>query len=111
MLDFKCPGSMSIKQPMPEMFTCPNCKAEVEIWTHERMRKCDSCGKPVTKDMGGASCIQWCQYAKQCIGEEKYQELLRTGVISEGTNDEAYIPEKLMEFMKKCGIPIPGEGN
>ena len=108
MLSFKCPGSIRVRQPMPEMFTCPNCGSEVEIWTHERMRKCSICNKPVVKDMGGASCIQWCQYAKECIGEERYQELLRKGVISEG-EEEVRIPEGLKEFMKKCGMTIPGE--
>lgn len=108
---FKCPGSMSIKQPIPEMFVCPNCGSEVEIWTNERMRKCGSCGQRVLREIDSASCVQWCQSARECIGAERYDELLRTGVISEDANKEICIPEKLREFMRECGVPIPGEGN
>ena len=106
---FACPGSISVKQPFPEIFFCPNCGTDIEIWTNERMRKCDSCGNAVVRDMGGASCVQWCERAKDCVGEERYGELLRTGVISKDGEVEARIPEKLKEFMRECGIPVPGE--
>jgi predicted amidophosphoribosyltransferase len=108
-LSFRCPGSISVRQPIPETYFCPNCGAEVEVWTNERMRICRSCGTPVSREMEGLSCVQWCQSAKECIGKEKYEELLRTGVISEGGKEETHIPEKLKEFMRKCDIPIPNE--
>jgi len=107
MIDFKCPGSKNIKEPVPDIFTCPNCGAEVEVWTDEHIRRCSSCGKSVVREMDSAWCIQWCQYAKECIGIEKYEELLKTGIISEDRKEEMRIPEKLEEFMKERGIPIP----
>jgi transcription elongation factor Elf1 len=104
-----CPGSMRIKEPMPEFFTCPDCGEEVEIWTHERTRKCSSCGKSVFREINSAWCVQWCQYAKECIGAEQYEELLKSGAISQKA-EEAIIPGKLKEFMKERGMSIPGEG-
>jgi len=109
--DIKCPGSKSIREPVPEAFTCPNCGAEVEIWTHEHMRRCNSCGKTVVRDIDTGWCIQWCAYAKDCIGVEKYEELLEAGAISKEKKEEISIPQKLKEFMREGKIPIPGEEN
>jgi len=108
-IDFKCPGSKNVREPLPEIFTCPNCRTEVEMWTDEHIRKCHSCGKAVSRELDTAWCIQWCQYAKECIGAEKYEELLATGMISEEKKEDISIPEKLKEFMRECNIPIPGE--
>ncbi|MBC8234101.1 hypothetical protein H8E77_31525 [bacterium] len=109
--DLKCPGSKSVREPVPEVFTCPNCGAEVEIWTHEHMRICNSCGKTVVREIDTVWCIQWCPYAKDCIGVEKYEELLEAGAISEERKEEISIPQKLKEFMREGNIPIPGEEN
>ena len=68
---FQCPGAVRIKEPIPEFFKCPTCGAEVEIWTHEQSRKCERCGTEVFKEYV-PSCIEWCKYAKDCIGEEAY---------------------------------------
>ena len=81
-MEFRCPGSSRIRQPIPEIFTCSDCGAEVEIWTSELRRKCSSCGKTVARDIDSAHCIQWCRYAKECIGVEEYEELLKKGIIS-----------------------------
>ena len=107
-MDLKCPGAGRVRQPVPETFTCLNCGAEVEIWTHERMRRCGSCGKPVSREMDSMSCVQWCQRAKECIGVERYNKLISEGIISEDTEEEVHIPERLREFMEECGLPVPG---
>jgi DNA-directed RNA polymerase subunit RPC12/RpoP len=109
MMDLRCPGSKYVRQPIPEIFTCSNCGAEVEIWTNELKRKCRSCGQTVARKIGTTYCIQWCQCAKECIGIEMYEELLRTGAISEDEEGKVYIPKRLKEFMKESGIPIPND--
>ena len=109
MLDLNCPGSKSLKEPVPEIFTCPDCGGEVEIWTHERMRKCGSCGTTVMRELDSAWCVQWCRYAKECVGVEKYEEMLQAGLISEDNEEETCIPERLKEFMEKAGVPVPDE--
>jgi DNA-directed RNA polymerase subunit RPC12/RpoP len=105
-MDQKCPGSILVKEPIPEIFKCLNCGADVEIWTNELTRKCSSCGESVSKELTNMACVQWCKQAKECIGATRYNELVRTGIIS-SKKEEINIPERLKEFMKKCGIPIP----
>ena len=74
MIQGGCPGAKVIREPIPEFFTCPVCNLEVEIWTHELSRKCENCGTVVHKE-NVPSCIEWCKYAKECIGEEAYNKL------------------------------------
>jgi hypothetical protein len=64
-----CPGSKMIKEPIPEIFNCPVCGNDVEIWTHEMSRNCDKCGNIVTRDEV-PQCIEWCEYAADCVGPE-----------------------------------------
>ncbi len=73
-LDKSCPGSRSIRQPTPEYLKCPECGAEVEIWTDELKATCSACGGKVYRAQQ-ASCIDWCPYAKECVGPEVYARL------------------------------------
>ena len=73
---FKCPGSHSFSQPHPEIIKCHFCSAEVEIWSDEVKATCISCKKIITREQA-QSCLEWCKYAKDCVGDEvlkKYQE-------------------------------------
>ena len=67
-----CPGSKLLRQPAPELYPCPNCGTEVEIWTDEFKRTCPSCRKTVLRP-GGMSCLDWCKFAKDCVGEATYE--------------------------------------
>jgi hypothetical protein len=67
-----CPGSKLLRQPAPELFPCPNCGAEVEIWSDEFKRPCPKCRKMVLRP-GGMSCLEWCKQAKECVGEATYE--------------------------------------
>ncbi len=64
-----CPGSGSIKSPMPEYIECQNCHGEVEIWTDEIKTICPNCKATVFKDRVPA-CISWCKFAEKCVGPE-----------------------------------------
>lgn len=77
-LDKSCPGSRVIREPIPESMNCPDCGAEVEIWTDELKAACLSCGGKVYRAQQ-ASCIDWCPHAKECVGPEVY-ERLKSGV-------------------------------
>lgn len=70
----QCPGAARIRQPVPEYVKCLKCGKEVEIWSDELGAECE-CGTKVSRDI--ESCIKWCKYAKECIGEEKYKELMK----------------------------------
>ena len=75
MLD-KCPGAANIRIPIPSYKECPQCGEEVEIWSDELKAKCLKCGATVFKE-DTPSCIEWCQFAKECIGEERYNRLMK----------------------------------
>jgi len=74
---FKCPGSQRFSQPQPEIINCPFCGTEMEIWTDEAKAKCPECKKVLTRK-GGASCLEWCKYAKECVGDKVYKQYLKT---------------------------------
>lgn len=72
----KCPGSQKFRNPRPENIVCPFCKAEVEIWTDEVEASCPGCKKAVTRGPG-QGCLDWCKFARECIGEDKYKKYLK----------------------------------
>jgi hypothetical protein len=67
----RCPGSRLLRQPKPEVFTCPSCGKEVEIWSDEFKARCRNCGKPVYRS-GAMSCLEWCAMAEECVGAQVY---------------------------------------
>ena len=70
-----CPGSRLIRQPVPEDIACIHCGAEVEIWSFEAITRCPNCGGVVCRTQG-ATCLDWCAAAKQCVGEETYARIM-----------------------------------
>ncbi|GBE39260.1 MAG TPA: phosphohydrolase [Nitrospirae bacterium] len=72
-----CPGSTEIKQPKPEDIKCRYCGKVIEIWSDETEVTCRHCGKMNSRVMA-PTCIEWCAFAKECVGEEKYRRL-KTG--------------------------------
>lgn len=98
MLSKHCPGSLGVVQPKPEMYRCPACGREVEIWSDEAAGMCPACQKTVFRP-GMQSCLDWCRHAKECVGEEKLtqydrmKKLLRKQALSNAV--EAYFGEDL----------------
>ena len=72
MLD-QCPGAANMRTPTLEIKTCPKCGGEVEFFSIDKKMNCGQCGFTIYNDIG--SCIQWCQYAKKCIGEDLFNKL------------------------------------
>ena len=62
-------------KPQVQIFekTCPNCGAEIEIFSVDTEAVCENCGFKIYNDT--LSCVQWCKYAKLCVGEERYRQL------------------------------------
>lgn len=104
MTQFACPGASRIKEPIPELFKCSKCGADVEIWTHEFSRKCQICGNNVLKEEV-PTCIEWCDYGKECVGEEAYNRYMEAkGHKKEDkkrTEEEERIMREYMEKIKK----------
>lgn len=74
---FNCPGSQKFKQPQPESINCPACGAEAEIWTDEFQATCPNCKKKVAR-LSAQSCLGWCKSARECVGDEVYDEYLKS---------------------------------
>jgi len=77
----KCPGAIRFRQPEPELINCPSCGKEVEIWTDEVKVTCPNCKTMVTRE-GTPTCIDWCKYAKECVGEKVYNKYMKNKAIT-----------------------------
>ena len=86
-----CPGAKLLRQPKPEMIPCPTCGEEVEIWSDEIRGFCPNCKRTVIKDTN-ASCLDWCRYGKECVGEDIYNQYMENRAIS--------LKQKLIEDME-----------
>jgi len=62
-----CPGARMIREPRPEYVLCPHCQSEVEIWSDEFRARCGHCKAWVFREQG-ATCLDWCKQAEQCVG-------------------------------------------
>lgn len=80
-IPFECPGSKTIRQPQPEFIKCPFCSEEVEIWTDEIKATCTKCKKVIVRDQG-TSCLEWCSYAKECVGDEIYNNFMKNRAVT-----------------------------
>ncbi len=70
-----CPGAAAIGgTPTLSVKKCPSCGGEVELFSTDLQMACKTCGFVVYNQI--TSCIRWCKFAKECVGEEKYEELL-----------------------------------
>lgn len=69
----KCPGQDD-RNISAQIINCPRCAYEVEIFSDEIKVKCPGCGSLVCNKRP-PSCVDWCQSARLCIGEEKWRQL------------------------------------
>ena len=76
-MDSKCPGQDS-RNLRSAIYKCPNCGADVEIFSDELKFRCRKCGQLVYRDKT-PSCIDWCPSARKCLGEERWEQLMSGG--------------------------------
>ena len=69
MLD-RCPGVSDLRTPTLTLKICPECGEEVEIFSNEMKVPCPSCGFVIFNYI--VSCMSWCKYARECVGEEMF---------------------------------------
>ena len=72
-MNLKCPGQDD-RNIKAEIIICPGCGYKVEMFSDEIKVKCPKCKALVCKERLPA-CVDWCKFARQCIGEEKYKQL------------------------------------
>ena len=54
---------------------CPQCGHEIEMFSIDTEMKCDNCGFVVYNE--SLSCVQWCKYARKCMGDDMYEALIK----------------------------------
>jgi len=82
-----CPGTFNMKTPTLKIKKCPECGSDVELFSIDVQVACETCGFLVFNDI--QSCIQWCKYARDCVGEELYMKLKKRRVLFVGERDAA----------------------
>jgi hypothetical protein len=95
-----CPGAKFLRQPRPEIFPCPDCGAEVEIWSDEIRGTCSACGRNVFRE-GVPSCVEWCKYGEECVGEEAFGTYRRNRALG--------IRRRLLEMLEERELADPGQ--
>jgi CRISPR/Cas system-associated endonuclease Cas3-HD/predicted RNA-binding Zn-ribbon protein involved in translation (DUF1610 family) len=70
----KCPGADPRYLEVYEE-KCKNCGYTVEVFSDELKVTCPRCKKQIYRETM-PSCIEWCSAARECIGAEKYDEIM-----------------------------------
>ena len=53
---------------------CPQCGELIEMFSIDNQMTCEKCGFVAYNDT--LSCVQWCQYARKCVGDEMYEHMM-----------------------------------
>jgi NADH pyrophosphatase NudC (nudix superfamily) len=70
---FRCPGGQGGATPTIQVKRCPQCGGEVELFSTDMKVDCPACGQTVFNNVN--SCVDYCQYAEQCLGRDTYLRL------------------------------------
>ena len=62
------------RTPTIEEKICPNCGSTIEVFSTDTEVACENCGFVVYND--ALSCVQWCKYARQCVGDAMYEQMM-----------------------------------
>jgi hypothetical protein len=64
------------KTPYPTIIekVCPQCGHLIELFSIDTQMPCENCGFVTYNDT--LSCVQWCQYARKCVGDEMYEHMM-----------------------------------
>jgi len=72
-MEFKCPGQDG-RNIKAEELQCSECGYKVEIFSDEVKVSCPQCHSLVCRQRL-PSCVDWCKFARECVGEEKWIKL------------------------------------
>ena len=66
-MNFKCPGQ-DARNLRVSLYKCPECGANVELFSDESRIKCQKC-KSWVYHQKSQSCAEWCSSARKCLGD------------------------------------------
>lgn len=69
----KCPGQDD-RNLKSETIQCPDCGYQIEVFSDEVKVRCPGCKNLACRDRL-PSCVDWCKYARECVGEERWKKL------------------------------------
>ena len=69
----RCPGSEG-RNLNVEIFKCPGCGSDVEIFSDEMRFRCKKCGTMVVRGEVASACLDWCEAAGRMIFAAKSTE-------------------------------------
>ena len=69
----KCPGQDD-RNVKVEIIKCPDCGYTVEMFSDEIKVRCPKCKGLVCRERL-PSCVDWCKFARECVGEDKWKQL------------------------------------
>ena len=65
---------------------CPQCGHEIEMFSIDTQMTCEHCGFVAYNDT--LSCVQWCKYAKKCVGEEMYKHMMQIAALQKQKKED-----------------------
>ena len=63
------------RTPTIQEKVCPKCGNLIEMFSIDTQMACEKCGFIAYNDT--LSCVQWCEYARQCVGDEMYEHMMQ----------------------------------
>ena len=66
---------------------CPQCGNIIEIFSIDTEGACDKCGFVAYND--ALSCVQWCAYARKCVGDEMYEHMMKIAQLQKQKKEES----------------------
>ena len=66
---------------------CPHCGNLIELFSIDSEMACENCGFVAYNDT--LSCVQWCKYAKECVGDEMYHYMMEIAANQKRKKEDA----------------------
>ena len=68
----KCPGQDTRYWKKEDIFetNCPVCQTTAEFFKDDVRRRCTKCNSWIPNPKLDLGCIDWCNYAEQCVGND-----------------------------------------
>ena len=71
---------------------CPQCGSIIELFSTDTEVACEKCGFLAYNDT--LSCVQWCKYARKCVGDEMYEHMMQLAALQKQRATEKRAQEK-----------------
>lgn len=104
----RCPGQDTQFWGPRDIFSidCPECGKPVEFFKDDIRRRCQKCGHLFLNPKLDLGCVEWCQYAEQCIGtmsKEEFKEVIILAIKDYLDGDKEMINHSLtvLDFVER----------